>query len=116
MRIVCNNLIVICEPVRTLDEYSMLYYQRTRAVIYLSNSVDSEDFNSFITGVEDKTPNTGVMSLTTRLSSPFTHLQKYPGILKELDRHTYVCTKEGWIIAILMYEGDCITIYVWRRI
>ncbi len=32
----------------------------------------------------------GVITLTTNLSKPFTRLDKYPNLLKELERHTDV--------------------------
>lgn len=32
----------------------------------------------------------GILTLTTSLSKPFTRLERYPALLKELDRHMQV--------------------------
>lgn len=35
----------------------------------------------------------GILALTTSLSKPFTRLERYPALLKELDRHMEVSTQ-----------------------
>lgn len=43
----------------------------------------------------------GILTLTTSLSKPFTRLDRYPTLLKELDRHMEVSLNPSVIIQIM---------------
>lgn len=48
----------------------------------------SEELGEYMESKGASTP--GILTLTTSLSKPFTRLERYPALLKELDRHMEV--------------------------
>ena len=56
--------------------------------INVSVICDSEALGEYMESKGASTP--GILTLTTSLSKPFTRLQRYPTLLKELDRHMEV--------------------------
>lgn len=48
----------------------------------------SEELGEFMESKGASAP--GILTLTTSLSKPFTRLERYPALLKELDRHMEV--------------------------
>lgn len=51
----------------------------------------SEELGGYMESKGASSP--GILALTTSLSKPFTRLERYPALLKELDRHMEVSTK-----------------------
>ena len=62
-----------------------------------------EELNTFMENKGAPTP--GIETLTTGLSKPFSRLDKYPSMLKELERHTEVTTQ---ICNISMLNSVCV--------
>ena len=66
-----------------------------------------EELNTFMENKGAPTP--GIETLTTGLSKPFSRLDKYPSMLKELERHTEVTTQ---ICNISMLNSVCVCVCV----
>lgn len=87
-----------CRALFALTRASSLFYHAP---------VASEDLGEFMETKGASSP--GILVLTTGLSKPFMRLDKYPTLLKELERHMEVLppsnpeslSKEGW------HGSDC---------
>lgn len=58
----------------------------------------SEELGEYMESKGASTP--GILTLTTSLSKPFTRLERYPTLLKELDRHMEV----GLSVSLLFFR------------
>lgn len=56
--------------------------------INLFHVYHSEELGEYMESKGASSP--GILTLTTSLSKPFTRLERYPALLKELDRHMQV--------------------------
>lgn len=61
----------------------------------LSPCLHSEVLGEFMEGRGAVSP--GILTLTTGLSKPFMRLDKYPTLLKELERHMEVCNLDSFL-------------------
>ena len=59
----------------------------------------SEDLGEYMESKGASSP--GILTLTTNLSKPFTRLERYPTLLKELDRHMEVSDKPLMCLSFL---------------
>lgn len=66
--------------------------------VFSVHGLHSEELGEYMESKGASTP--GILTLTTNLSKPFTRLERYPTLLKELERHMEVSMNLSLIIYI----------------
>lgn len=75
-----------------------------------SATLPSEDLGEFMEMKGANSP--GILVLTTGLSKPFMRLDKYPTLLKELERHMEVGPGSPWVTCSGQTRGGPVSLWV----